>query len=125
MAPSLAGLEVALLLAGVVVATSSSGALVAETRLTRPTRRRRRRSAAVLMGAVGALDLADKIGHRDELLGPGRQVAQADLARRQLVADDHREVGAVLAGRLELSPELAAARSARTASPPRAGPSRS
>ena len=60
------------------------------------------------MRAVAALDLAGEVLDRDELLGPGRQVAQADLAGRQLVADDDREVGLVAGGRLELLAELAA-----------------
>ena len=61
------------------------------------------------MGRVRPLDLARQVGERHELLGPGRQVAQADLAGRQLVAEDDREMGAVARGRLELLAELAAA----------------
>ena len=47
----------------------------------------------------------------------GRQVAQADLARRQLVADDDREVGLVACCGLELLAELARPSSARAAIP--------
>ena len=55
---------------------------------------------------MGSLDLARQVADRDELLGPGRQVAQPDLALRQLVAEDHREVGVLLRGCLELLAEL-------------------
>ena len=83
-----------------------------------PHRRRRRSSARaapscgslpVAVRAVGAPDLAGEVADGDELLGPGRQVAQADLAVGQLVADDHREVGVLARGGLELLAELAAA----------------
>ena len=64
---------------------------------------------SVSMGAMGTFDLAGEVGDRDELLGAGRQVAQADLARRELVAEDDREVGAVASRGLELLAELAPA----------------
>ena len=44
---------------------------------------------------------------RDELLGSGVEVLELDLAVGELVADDHREMGAVPGRRLQLLPELA------------------
>src|SRR4051794_35311177 len=64
---------------------------------------------SVSMGAVGALDLACQVGHWHELLGARRKVAKADLARRQLVADDDGEMSLVTRGGLELFAELSAA----------------
>src|SRR3954453_21566867 len=60
------------------------------------------------MRAVRALDLSRKIGDRHELLGPGRQVAQADLSGCQLVADDHGEMCSVARRCLELLAALRA-----------------
>ncbi len=60
------------------------------------------------MRGVRSGDLASEVSERDELLRSSGQVAEADLAGRQLVADDDREVGMVAVGRLELLAELAA-----------------
>ena len=65
---------------------------------TRAAGRRLRRSvrgAAVPVRRMRPLDLARQVGDLDELLRAGRQVAQPDLARRQLVTDDDREMGVV------------------------------
>ena len=48
-----------------------------------------------------------QVGERDRLLRGRAEVAQHDVAVGQLVADDHREVRAVLDRRLELAAELA------------------
>ena len=56
---------------------------------------------------VGAPDLAGEVDQRNQFLGPGRQVAQTDLAHHELVADDDREVGLVASRRLQLLAELA------------------
>src|SRR5688500_17701776 len=66
-------------------------------------------SAPVTVGGVRTRDLASDVRGRDDLLGPCRQIAELDVAVRQLVADDDREMGLLLGRRFELLPELAAA----------------
>lgn len=51
--------------------------------------------AAVSVRGVRPFDLAREVGDRNELLGAGGQIAQTDLARSQLVADDDREMSLV------------------------------
>src|SRR4051794_37084404 len=58
------------------------------------------------MSAVRSPDLAGEVSQRDELLGASGEVAEADLAGRQLVADDDGEVRMVPVSRLELLAEL-------------------
>ena len=57
-------------------------------------------SAAVPVGLMRAGDLTRQVRERDELLRPGREVLELDLAVRQLVAEDDREVGLVARGGL-------------------------
>ena len=59
------------------------------------------------MCGVGPLDLTSQVDDGHELLGAGRQIAQADIATTELIAEDHREVGAVACSRLELLAEFA------------------
>src|SRR6185295_2089414 len=63
-------------------------------------------SLPVVMARPGPLELANQVVDRDELLRPRFQIPNLDLAVGKLVADDHREVGAVSSGRLELLAEL-------------------
>jgi len=60
----------------------------------------------VAVRLAGAGEMPDEVGGRDELLRPGLQVAQLDLAVGELVTEDHGEVGAFLRGGLELAAEL-------------------
>ncbi len=55
---------------------------------------------------VGPRHLTRQLVDRDELLGPRRQVLELDLAVRELVTHDHREMRLVAGGRLQLLPEL-------------------
>ena len=55
---------------------------------------------------MGAGDLAGEVVDADELLGPGLEVLELDLALAQLVADDDGEVGPVAGRGLELFAEL-------------------
>src|SRR3954453_22200657 len=61
------------------------------------------------VGRVSALDLTRQVQQRDDLLRAGREVAQPDLARGQLIADDDREVCVVARRGLELLAELSTA----------------
>jgi len=59
-----------------------------------------------MVGVVGSADLAGEVVDADELLGPGLEVLELDLALAQLVADDDREMGPVAGRRLELLAQL-------------------
>src|SRR2546427_1701499 len=59
------------------------------------------------MARGGPLDLAREPVQGDRTLRARLEVPELDVARRELVADDHREVGAVARGSLELPAELA------------------
>jgi len=56
---------------------------------------------------VGPAHLTSEVVDGDQLLRSCLEVAKGDLATRQLVADDHREMRTVANGRLELLAELA------------------
>ena len=56
---------------------------------------------------MGPLDLTRQVGHGNEFLATGREIAQADVPVAQLIAHDHGEMGAITDGRLELFAELA------------------
>src|SRR3954451_4423979 len=61
------------------------------------------------VGGVSALDLTRQVRERRDLVRAGREVAQPDLARGELVADDDREVCVVARRGLELLAELSTA----------------
>src|SRR5829696_4359039 len=63
--------------------------------------------AAVAVVLLRPSQLPGEVLDSHDPLRPGQQVPQLYMAIRQLVAQDHGEVGAVPAGRLELPPELA------------------
>jgi hypothetical protein len=66
------------------------------------------RGSAVPVRALGAGEVAGEVAERDDALRPRLEVADLDLAVRQLVAQDDGEVRPVPAGGLELAAELPA-----------------
>src|SRR6185503_2874155 len=66
-------------------------------------------SAAVVMRLMGSRHLARKVCEGDHLLAASRQVPELDLAVRQLIADDDREMRLVASRGLELLTELSLA----------------
>src|SRR5436309_194236 len=84
--------------------------------MTRGCRRRRktgvaaiavRAASAMAMALLGAAQFADEVGDRHDPLGARLEVAQLDVAVRELVAEDDREVRSLPARALQLAAELA------------------